>query len=106
MQKGDTAVMKVVPFILTILSSSRPYFERDPKELGVDWLPQSGQRSAWSEHTAWTAINWVSGAEGDTELVYCVLAKLAAELLNPNFTGIYRPDNPTFQPNTTSTYEN
>ena len=105
MQNGNSFVMRARPFMFTILCSSKPYFERDPQKLAAEWLPQPSQRSAWSEHTAWTAINWVNGAEGDTELVYCVLAKLAAELLNENCTGIYWPGERSFQPNDSSTYE-
>jgi hypothetical protein len=105
MQNGDICVMKAGPFMLTVVSFAKPYLDRDPAKLAAEWLPQPGQRSAWSEHTAWTAINWVAGAEGDTELVYCVLAKLAAELLNANCAGIYWPRERSFHPNDGSTYE-
>jgi hypothetical protein len=95
-QSGHVTIVKVGAFILNIANSSGPYL--DNPENTAKSLPQESQRKAWSQHRAWTAIDcW--NLDADVELQHCVLAKLAAELLDDNCVGIYIPDQSSFVPN-------
>jgi len=102
MQSGNATVIKAGPYMFHVISSSKPYFERDPRK-HAESLPQASQRIAWSQHAAWLAIDCINGSP-DVELEYCVLAKLAAEMLNANCTGVYVPAQASFIPNEESLY--
>jgi hypothetical protein len=102
MQSGDGAIMSITPYMFNVLSAPQPYLGRDPREHAKP-LPESSQQKAWSEHSAWLAIDCINGSP-DAELEYCVLSKLAAEMLNLNCTGIYVPGVPSFIPNDGSRY--
>jgi len=76
------------PHLLSFCCQPHPY-EKNP-ETDVDWLPSLSQQSAWAEHRACCWINYVTAS--DVELAYCVIAKVAVELLDENCTGVYAPD--------------
>jgi hypothetical protein len=102
MQAGCRLMIKSGPHLLVLFSVSKPYFGGDPRE-NLEWLPQERQRTAWAEHTAWAAIDYMKG-ELDTELAYCVLSKLVAETLDENCTEIYIPRERSVIPNDASLY--
>jgi hypothetical protein len=100
-QSGKATLLKAGPHLLSFLHSRKPYFD-NPKE-NIDWLPQLSQRQAWTEHSAWVAVDYLN-RDVDVELGYCVLSKLAAEILDGNCTGIYIPREGKLVPNDDSLY--
>lgn len=69
-------------------SLPHPY---EPKpENDLDWLSNDSQRKAWSDHKACCWIYYQTPTT-DLELAYCVIAKLAVELLDDNCAGVYAP---------------
>jgi hypothetical protein len=101
MQTGVT-MMKAGPHLLNFFHYPQPYID-NPKE-NVDWLPQASQREAWIEHTACLGVDYLN-RDTDVELIYCVLSKLVAELLDENCTGIYTPRERSLTPNDKSLYQ-
>jgi len=95
-------VMKAGPHTLSFLNYRKPYGDDSPNfEMS---LPKASQRLAWSEHTAWTAVDYVKGG-AKLELEYAVLAKLCAEMVDANCVGLYMPGKQTFIPNDDSLRE-
>ena len=94
-------MMKAGPHLLTFLKHKKPYGEGEfPKDFAGS-LPQSSQRQAWVEHTAWTAVNYAKGGT-DPEREYGVLAKLCAEMLDENCVAVYVPGEQSLIPNDVS----
>jgi hypothetical protein len=89
-------LMKAGPHMLSFLNNTKPYGEGDP-DFGIS-LPQPSQQRAWGEHTAWTAVDYVKGGV-DFELEHAVLAKLCAEMIDPNCVGLYVPGEHSLVPN-------
>jgi len=96
-QSGDKGLVYVKPHLISLLNASRPYFNVDPEE-HAKALPQASQRKAWGEHQAWISLDYVRGGR-DLELEYSVLARLAAEMLDENCSGLYIPRESSFIPN-------
>ena len=88
-QSGDKGLVYVKPHLISLLNSSRPYFDVDSNE-HAKALSQASQRKAWSEHEAWISLDYLRGGR-DIELEYSVLARLAAEMLDKNCCGLYIP---------------
>ena len=81
-------VLQAGSHLLRVFNYSRPYSENPSED--VSWLPMLSQQRAWAEHTACACVQYVN-ARTDVEMAHCVLAKLVAQLLNENCTGIYVP---------------
>jgi hypothetical protein len=94
-------LMKAGPHLLNFLSTPRPYVVHAGEN--VEWLPQLSQRQAWVEHSAWCAVDYMND-NADLELAYCVLAKLVAEMVDENCTGVYIPRERALIPNGESLY--
>jgi hypothetical protein len=89
-------LMKTGPHTLSFLNYTKPYGDRS-EEFGKAMLMAS-QRTAWAEHTVWTAVDYAKGAT-DLDLKYAVLARLCAAMLDGNCVGIYVPREQRFIPN-------
>lgn len=100
-QVGTTTLMKAGPHALSFFHNSKPYRD-NPKE-NLSWLPQASQRKAWAEHAAIVGVDYLNRAT-DAELAYCVLAKLVAEMLDENCSGIYLPRENSLIPHDESLY--
>jgi hypothetical protein len=100
-QKENVTLLKAGPHLLSFFNYGSPYVE-SPKE-NIDWLHLESQRRAWAEHQAYTGVDYLN-KDKDVELGYCVLAKLVAEMLNENCTGIYIPRESSLIPNGGSLY--
>jgi hypothetical protein len=70
-------LMRVGPHTISFMFYTKPYGEDSP-ELGKSWRLPS-QRRAWTEHTAWIAIDYVKG-EIDFESRYALLANVQGPL--------------------------
>ncbi len=91
-QDGNVTLLKVGAHILSLQAQFRRY-EAAP-EFANTLVPIEAQRKAWEQHTAWAAIDYVSGsAAGGTDVhqEHCLLAKLCAEVIDDNCTGVYIP---------------
>jgi len=93
--------MKAGPHLLNFFCYPEPYIE-DPKA-NVDWLPRPSQRQAWINHSACFGVDYLNHGVS-VELGYCVLAKLVAEMLDGNCTGVYVPRQRILIPNDESLY--
>jgi hypothetical protein len=100
---GDRGLIYAGSHLLTILSSDKPYFQISPTERAKT-LPHQGQRKAWSEHHAWTSVDY-SKSRGEIDKEYGIVAKLTAEMLDENCLGIYVPQQLSFIPNMPSLYD-
>jgi hypothetical protein len=69
----------------------------DPHEY-AKMLPQDSQQKAWGEHEAWISLDYLRGGR-DLELEYSALARLAAEMVDENSSGLYIPRESSFIPN-------
>jgi hypothetical protein len=98
---GHVILMKAGPHVLTFFTAPKSYFE-DP-ERDSKRFPGIRQQRAWAEHRAWAAVDYLKGGI-DLELEYSVLAKIVAELLDPNCVGVYVPAENSFLPNDASLY--
>jgi hypothetical protein len=79
--------------------AQRSPYPDDPEEIAKELeLAQENLRDAWRQHHAWTSIDCMNMSD-DVELEYCVVAKLAAELLDDNCIGIYVPQENSFLAN-------
>jgi hypothetical protein len=92
-QKVLFTLMKVGPHTLSFMFYAKPY--GDQTLAAAMSLPS--QRKAWSEQTAWVAIDYAKG-DADSNTRYAVLAKLCAELYDSNCLGIYLPKEGAFIP--------
>ena len=91
-QDGGVTLLKVGAHILSLPAQFRRY-EAAP-EFANNLVPIEAQRNAWGKHTAWAAVDYVSGsATGGTDVhqQHCLLAKLCAEVIDDNCTGVYIP---------------
>jgi len=87
--KTDDAVfLEAGPHRLSFVNYPKPYEEKPQEDL--DWLPKLSQQRAWAEHTACFWVNYMTTAT-DLELAHCVLAKVVAQLLDENCTGLFIP---------------
>jgi hypothetical protein len=102
LQSGMVTMVKAGPHLLNFFHYPHPYID-NPKE-NVDWLSQASQRQAWTEHTGCLGVDYMN-RHTDVELIYCVLSKLVAELLDENCTGIYTPRERSLAPNDKSLYQ-
>jgi len=84
----NTVFLQAGPHLLSFRNQPHPYEEKP--EDHVDWLPSLSQQKAWAEHRACCWINYLT-ATTDLELAHCVIAKVAAQLLDGNCTGVYFP---------------
>ena len=100
-QSGHVTLLKAGPHLLNLFYHPAPYVENPSEDVG--WLPRSSQQRAWAEHLACIGVGYLN-PETDIELGYCVLAKLVAELLDENCTGIYLPRESSLIPNDASLY--
>ena len=100
-QAGGVILMKAGPHLLSFLHFKRPYLE-NPKE-NIAWLPRGEQQAAWSEHIDSLAVDYMN-PNTDVELAYCVLAKIVAELIDENCSGIYIPRERRLAPNDAELY--
>jgi hypothetical protein len=91
MQKNDHSVVCAGGHFLTVVNSARPYGDNPVKQAEV--MKDVGQRKAWLEHRGFTSIDYVRAIPLPISLQdkYAVLAKLAAELLRADYTGICLP---------------
>ena len=85
-QSGPITLIKVGPHVLNVFNSDRPYIEV-PRD-NVGWLPEMSQRQALAEHNACTGVDYMNG-DADVGLGHSVLAKLVAEMVDANCTGVY-----------------
>jgi hypothetical protein len=95
--------VKVGTWLLTLLQASRPYLPGMSPHAFARFLPQAAQRDAWLAHNAWVAIDCQNYDRAD-DLKYCVLANLAAELLDDNVAGVYFPAKRTMAPHDDQLY--
>src|SRR5690242_14867852 len=95
-QNGTVTLMKAGPHLLNIFHYAKPYI--DNPTANVDWLPQLSQRQAWIEHAACVGVDYMNH-DTDVELGYCVIAKLVAEMVYENCTGVYVPRESSLIPN-------
>lgn len=100
-QSGHVTLLKAGPHLLSFFYYSAPYVEKPGENLS--WLPRLSQQRAWAEHLACIGVDYMN-PETDIELGYCVLAKLVAELLDENCTGIYLPRESSLIPNQDQLY--
>lgn len=99
--RGFITFVKAGPHALTLFHRNKPYFgEAKPN---VDWLLHPDQQEAWSNHSAWVAVNYLN-SNVKVELGYAVLSKLVAEMLDGNCTGIYIPQRSSLIPNDEALY--
>lgn len=97
---GETAIVYLKPHMISLLNSDKPYFNVDPNEY-AKLFPQASQQQGWSEHRAWTSLDYLRGGR-DVEMEYRVLAQLAALILDQNCSGLYIPQEKSFVPNDSS----
>jgi len=100
-QSETVTLMKAGPHALNFFYYPEPYIE-NPKE-NLDWLPHPRQRQAWVSHSACFGVDYLN-YDVSVELGYCVLAKVVAEMLDGNCTGIYIPRQRSLIPNDESLY--
>jgi hypothetical protein len=100
-QSGQVTLLKAGPHLLNFFYYPGPYVEKPGENLA--WLPRLSQQRAWGEHLACIGVDYMN-PETDIELGYCVLAKLVAELLDENCTGIYLPRENSLIPNDINLY--
>jgi hypothetical protein len=100
-QNRNVTLLKAGPHLLGFFNYPEPYVD-NPEE-NIDWLLLESQRRAWTQHSACTGVDYLN-EDKDVELGYCVLAKLVAEMLNENCTGIYIPRGSSLIPNDGSLY--
>jgi len=100
-QTGNTVLLKAGPHLLNFFYYPAPYIENPEKNF--DWLPHQSQRQAWINHSACVGVDYLDD-DVSVELGYCVLAKLVAELLDGNCTGIYIPRQRSLIPNDKTLY--
>ena len=101
-QKKNKALINAPPYLISILCSDRPYFDRDPNDY-ASTLGHELQRLAWAQHLAWVSLDSIQGGK-DKEAQYRILANLAAGMLDANCTGVYVPSQNSFIPNSASLY--
>src|SRR3954470_8488665 len=58
---GLFTMMKAGPHLLTFLNYTKPYGEGEFPAHFAESLPKATQRRAWTEHTAWTAVDYAKG---------------------------------------------
>jgi hypothetical protein len=100
-QSGTVTLMKAGPHLLNFFYYPESYIE-NPRA-NVDWLPHPSQRQAWANHSACVGVDYLNHGVS-VELGYCVLAKLVAEIIDENSTGIYIPRQRSLIPNDESLY--
>ena len=83
---------------LSFLNMTRPYGEGDFAKNFGESLPLEGQRKAWTEHKAFTAVDYVKGG-ADVTLEYAVLAQLSTEMFDDNCLALYIPGQDVLVPN-------
>ena len=96
MQAGHVTFVKTGPHVLNLFHVSGPYLD-DPEEISKGFPPGSS-REAWAKHRAWAAVDYLKGGR-KIDLEYAVIAKLVAEMLDSNCTGVYIPGENVFLPN-------
>jgi hypothetical protein len=96
MRSRRMILLKAGPHLLSILCYPEPYIGN--RQEHVEWLSQESQRRAWLEHTGWAAVDYMN-QDVDVDLAYCVLAKLVAEMLDENCTGMFMTRKRTMVPN-------
>ncbi|HKQ86871.1 MAG TPA: hypothetical protein VJS43_08885, partial [Candidatus Acidoferrales bacterium] len=88
LQRGNRTVMRVGTHVLTFAFAAQPYLG-DPGETSKSF-GQGALRTAWAAHRGWAAVDYFRGGK-DKALEYAVLAKIVAEMLDENCTGIFLP---------------
>lgn len=96
-QEGWVTFIKVGPHVLNLLHKAAPYRELDDTDL-KEFLPEEERQEAWRAHHAWCAIDYWN-QDIDEETKYCVLAALAAEMVDENCSGVWVPKESSFIPN-------
>jgi hypothetical protein len=96
-QSEDKSVVYVKPHMISLLNSNKPYFNVNPDE-HAKTLPQASQQKAWRDHRAWISLDYIRSGR-DIELEYSTLARLAAEMVDENCSGLYVPRERSFIPN-------
>ena len=96
-QKVLFTLMKTGPHTLSFLNYTKPY--GDHPEKFAKAMSMASQRKAWSEHTAWTAVDYVKDDTNRDRVEYAVLARLCTEMLDWNCVGVYLPRENRFIPN-------
>ena len=99
---GDARVLNAGQHLLSFHSSNEPYVAV-PKD-DLSWLPKASQQRAWAEHSACLYVYYLTPGT-DFELAHCILAKVLAQLLDSNCTGLYSPDEDGLIPADESFYE-
>jgi hypothetical protein len=97
-------LMKAGPHRLSFMNYAKAYNLGEFAGQFIASLSTPSQRNAWAEHRAWTAVDYTKG-NADFDLKYSVLAKLCAEMIDSNCTGLYIPGKRNFIPNDGSLYE-
>jgi hypothetical protein len=100
-QSAAITLMKAGPHLLNFFYSPEPYVE-NPRE-NADWLPHPDQRQAWVNHSACEGVDYLNDGIS-VEVGFGVLAKLVAEMLDGNCTGVYIPRQRSLIPNDESLY--
>ena len=88
MTTENAVFVQAGPHRLSFVNYPKPYEEKPEEDL--DWLPKLSQQQAWAEHTACCWVNYAT-SKTDLEVAHSVLAKVVAELLDENCTGVYIP---------------
>lgn len=103
MQQKLVTIIKAGPHVMHVLHASRPYLGELTEPDLQEFLPQPERRDAWRAHRAWASVDYLAKS-ADTDTKYAVLAKLAAELVTDNCTGVWIPEMRAFLPNDRELY--
>ena len=79
----------------SFVNCPRPYEDSPQKDL--DWPPQLSQQRAWAAHTACCWVYYMT-KETDLELAHCLLARVVAQLVDENCTGVFIPSEKSLIP--------
>ena len=91
MQKIRHSIVWAEGHFMTVANSANPYRDNTVKQ--AEKMRDLRWRKAWLEQRAFTSIDYIQGVPSAISLQdkYAVLAKLAAELLTDEYTGICLP---------------
>ena len=96
-QKVLFTIIKAGPHVMSFMHYAKPYGEDRTAEF-LSSMSSPSQRRAWTDHTAWEAVNYVK-SKGNLNREYAVMARLCAELVNESCVGAWIPQGPMMIPN-------
>lgn len=104
-QQKLVTFIKAGPHVMHVLHAREPYLGELTEADLRSFLPEPKRRDAWRSHRAWASVDYL-GRDADTDTKYSVLAKLVAEMVDENCTGIWIPEMRAFIPNNIEAYGN